>query len=45
MIVSNVSASVGGVMKPVGFENRARDTLGRLRQGRRPIRSGTMTPA
>ena len=34
-IVSNVSASVGGVIKPAGFENAQGHPLGRLCQGRR----------
>ena len=34
-IVASVSASVGGVMKPVGFEIVQGILLGRLRQGRR----------
>ena len=43
-IVANVSASVGGVMKPAGFENAQGILSRRLRQGCAPIRNGTMIP-
>ena len=43
--LSNVSASVGGVIKPAGFENLARHPVGEPTPRTAPTRSGTPTPA
>ena len=40
-IISNVSASVGGVLKPAGFENLARHPVGEPTPRTAPTRNGT----
>ena len=43
--LNNVSASIGSVIKPAGFENAPGHHLVRLSEGSRPTRSGRMMPA
>ena len=43
--LNNVSASVGSVIKPAGFENAPGHHLGRLPEGRLRSSSGTTIPA
>ncbi len=43
--LNNVSASIGSVMKPAGFESQPGHHLVRLSEGSRPTRSGRTMPA
>ena len=43
--LNNVSASIGSVMKPAGFEAMPGHHLLRLSEGSRPTRSGRTMPA